>query len=136
MGIGAGKSDEVGAVMQPKRCAVWKARANSSDFAELGQVAALLAPAVPSACQRPFPPERNVVRRLSCLIQHHLWLAPVASNNHLRSSAQSTRARARVASSSSDSLIHELTAQWRRERPDLDLQNFLLQIYLQRIGRI
>ena len=41
-----------------------------------------------------------------------------------------------MASSGSDSLIHELTAQWRRERPDLDLQNFLLQIYLQRIGRI
>jgi len=41
-----------------------------------------------------------------------------------------------VASSGNDSLIHELTAQWRCERPDLDLQNFLLQIYLQRIGRI
>lgn len=33
-------------------------------------------------------------------------------------------------------LIHEITHQWRAERPDLDLQNFLLQIYLQRIGRI
>lgn len=35
-----------------------------------------------------------------------------------------------------NSLIHEITRQWRTERPDLDLQNFLLQIYLQRIGRI
>lgn len=35
-----------------------------------------------------------------------------------------------------ESLIHEIARQWRRERPDLDLQNFLLQIYLQRIGRI
>jgi DNA-binding MarR family transcriptional regulator len=35
-----------------------------------------------------------------------------------------------------DSLIHEITRQWRVERPDLDLRNFLLQIYLQRIGRI
>lgn len=33
-------------------------------------------------------------------------------------------------------LIHEITRQWHAERPDLDLQNFLLQIYLQRIGRI
>lgn len=33
-------------------------------------------------------------------------------------------------------LIHEITGQWRAERPDLPLQNFLLQIYLQRIGRI
>jgi DNA-binding MarR family transcriptional regulator len=41
-----------------------------------------------------------------------------------------------VASEDSDSLIHQITRQWRRERPDLDLQNFLLQIYLQRIGRI
>ena len=41
-----------------------------------------------------------------------------------------------MASSGNDSLIHQLTAQWRRERPDLELQNFLLQIYLQRIGRI
>jgi len=35
-----------------------------------------------------------------------------------------------------DSLIHEITRQWHAERPDLDLRNFLLQIYLQRIGRI
>jgi DNA-binding MarR family transcriptional regulator len=35
-----------------------------------------------------------------------------------------------------DSLIHEIARQWKDERPDLDLQNFLLQIYLQRIGRI
>jgi len=35
-----------------------------------------------------------------------------------------------------DSLIEEIARQWRAERPDLDLQNFLLQIYLQRIGRI
>ena len=35
-----------------------------------------------------------------------------------------------------DGLIHEITRQWQAERPDLDLQNFLLQIYLQRIGRI
>jgi DNA-binding MarR family transcriptional regulator len=33
-------------------------------------------------------------------------------------------------------LIHEISRQWRAERPDLNLQNFLLQIYLQRIGRI
>jgi DNA-binding MarR family transcriptional regulator len=32
--------------------------------------------------------------------------------------------------------IHEITRQWRAERPDLPLENFLLQIYLQRIGRI
>ena len=36
----------------------------------------------------------------------------------------------------SNSLIHEITRQWHVERPDLDLRNFLLQIYLQRIGRI
>ena len=35
-----------------------------------------------------------------------------------------------------EGLIHEISRQWRRERPDLDLQNFLLQIYLQRIGHI
>jgi DNA-binding MarR family transcriptional regulator len=35
-----------------------------------------------------------------------------------------------------EGLIYEISRQWRRERPDLDLQNFLLQIYLQRIGRI
>jgi DNA-binding MarR family transcriptional regulator len=35
-----------------------------------------------------------------------------------------------------NSLIHEITRQWHAERPDLDLQNFLMQIYLQRIGRI
>ena len=35
-----------------------------------------------------------------------------------------------------NSLIHEISRQWRVERSDLDLQNFLLQIYLQRIGRI
>ena len=35
-----------------------------------------------------------------------------------------------------NSLIHEMTRQWHAARPDLDLQNFLLQIYLQRIGRI
>jgi DNA-binding MarR family transcriptional regulator len=33
-------------------------------------------------------------------------------------------------------LIREIARQWHAERPDLDLQNFLLQIYLQRIGRI
>jgi DNA-binding MarR family transcriptional regulator len=51
-------------------------------------------------------------------------------------SAEIDASEGAVASSGNDSLIHELTAQWRRERPDLDLQNFLLQIYLQRIGRI
>jgi DNA-binding MarR family transcriptional regulator len=35
-----------------------------------------------------------------------------------------------------NSLIYEIARQWRVERPDLDLQNFLMQIYLQRIGRI
>jgi DNA-binding MarR family transcriptional regulator len=35
-----------------------------------------------------------------------------------------------------NSLIYEIARQWKDERPDLDLQNFLLQIYLQRIGRI
>lgn len=35
-----------------------------------------------------------------------------------------------------NSLIYEITRQWHTERPDLDLQNFLMQIYLQRIGRI
>lgn len=33
-------------------------------------------------------------------------------------------------------LIYEITRQWHTERPDLDLRNFLMQIYLQRIGRI
>jgi DNA-binding MarR family transcriptional regulator len=41
-----------------------------------------------------------------------------------------------VVSREKQGLSHEISRQWRRERPDLDLQNFLLQIYLQRIGRI
>jgi len=37
---------------------------------------------------------------------------------------------------SNSSLIHEIRRQWYAERPDLNLQNFMMQIYLQRIGRI
>jgi DNA-binding MarR family transcriptional regulator len=32
--------------------------------------------------------------------------------------------------------VEEITAEWRRERPDIDLYRFLLAIYLQRLGRI
>jgi DNA-binding MarR family transcriptional regulator len=32
--------------------------------------------------------------------------------------------------------VEEITAEWRRERPDIDLDRFLLAIYLQRLGRI
>ena len=32
--------------------------------------------------------------------------------------------------------VEEITADWRRERPDIDLDRFLLAIYLQRLGRI
>jgi len=34
------------------------------------------------------------------------------------------------------SFIHGITRQWQEARPDLDLHNFMLQIYLQRLGRI
>lgn len=32
--------------------------------------------------------------------------------------------------------VEEITDDWRRERPDIDLDRFLLAIYLQRLGRI
>ena len=32
--------------------------------------------------------------------------------------------------------VEEITADWQRERPDIDLDRFLLSIYLQRLGRI
>ena len=32
--------------------------------------------------------------------------------------------------------VEEITEQWQRERPDIDLDRFLLAIYLQRLGRI
>jgi DNA-binding MarR family transcriptional regulator len=32
--------------------------------------------------------------------------------------------------------VEEITDDWRRERPDIDLDRFLLSIYLQRLGRI
>ena len=32
--------------------------------------------------------------------------------------------------------VEEITEQWQRERPDIDLDRFLLSIYLQRLGRI
>jgi DNA-binding MarR family transcriptional regulator len=32
--------------------------------------------------------------------------------------------------------VEEISADWRRERPDIDLDRFLLAIYLQRLGRI
>jgi DNA-binding MarR family transcriptional regulator len=32
--------------------------------------------------------------------------------------------------------VEEITDDWRRERPDIDLHRFLLSIYLQRLGRI
>ena len=35
-----------------------------------------------------------------------------------------------------DSFIDEITRQWERERPDLDLGDFLLAIYLRRLGRL
>jgi DNA-binding MarR family transcriptional regulator len=34
------------------------------------------------------------------------------------------------------SFIDEITRQWQRERPDLDLSDFLLAIYLRRLGRL
>ena len=34
------------------------------------------------------------------------------------------------------SFIEEITRQWQRERPDLDLGDFLLAIYLRRLGRL
>jgi DNA-binding MarR family transcriptional regulator len=34
------------------------------------------------------------------------------------------------------SFIEEITRQWQRERPDLDLSDFLLAIYLRRLGRL
>ena len=34
------------------------------------------------------------------------------------------------------SFIEEITQQWERERPDLDLGDFLLAIYLRRLGRL
>jgi DNA-binding MarR family transcriptional regulator len=41
-----------------------------------------------------------------------------------------------MTASEKQTLIQEISRQWRRARPDLDLQNFLLQIYLMRIGRV
>ena len=35
-----------------------------------------------------------------------------------------------------DTFIEEVTRQWQRERPDLDLGDFLLAIYLRRLGRL
>ena len=35
-----------------------------------------------------------------------------------------------------DTFIEEVTRQWERERPDLDLGDFLLAIYLRRLGRL
>jgi DNA-binding MarR family transcriptional regulator len=35
-----------------------------------------------------------------------------------------------------ESFIGEITRQWERERPDLDLGDFLLAIYLRRLGRL
>jgi DNA-binding MarR family transcriptional regulator len=32
--------------------------------------------------------------------------------------------------------VEEITQQWQRQRPDIDLDRFLLAIYLQRLGRI
>lgn len=35
-----------------------------------------------------------------------------------------------------ESFIEEITRQWERERPDLDLGDFLLAIYIRRLGRL
>ena len=35
-----------------------------------------------------------------------------------------------------ESFIGEITREWERERPDLDLRDFLLAIYLRRLGRL
>jgi len=35
-----------------------------------------------------------------------------------------------------DSFIEIITEQWKRERPDLDLSDFLVAIYLRRLGRL
>ena len=35
-----------------------------------------------------------------------------------------------------DTFIEEITRQWEQERPDLDLGDFLLAIYLRRLGRL
>ena len=35
-----------------------------------------------------------------------------------------------------ESHVEEITADWRQQRPDIDLDRFLLAIYLQRLGRI
>jgi DNA-binding MarR family transcriptional regulator len=41
-----------------------------------------------------------------------------------------------VAAGKGNSFIEEITRQWERERPDLDLSDFLLAIYLRRLGRL
>jgi DNA-binding MarR family transcriptional regulator len=41
-----------------------------------------------------------------------------------------------VTTGESESFIEEITRQWERERPDLDLGDFLLAIYLRRLGRL
>jgi DNA-binding MarR family transcriptional regulator len=41
-----------------------------------------------------------------------------------------------VKSGPGESVIEQITRQWQRERPDLDLGDFLLAIYLRRIGHL
>jgi DNA-binding MarR family transcriptional regulator len=41
-----------------------------------------------------------------------------------------------VKTGQSETIIGEITRQWERERPDLDLGDFLLAIYLRRLGRL
>jgi DNA-binding MarR family transcriptional regulator len=41
-----------------------------------------------------------------------------------------------VTAGEENSFIEEITRQWARERPDLDLGDFLLAIYLRRLGRL
>lgn len=66
---------------------------------------------------------------------HRAWVyVHLASNEPYRIEPKGTAVRAKGLPT--ESLIHEISRQWHVERPDLDLQNFLLQIYLQRIGRI
>jgi DNA-binding MarR family transcriptional regulator len=65
--------------------------------------------------------------------------APGACETKTRSQAfDAIKIARRVASESwaGESFIGEITRQWERERPDLDLRDFLLAIYLRRLGRL
>lgn len=81
------------------------------------------------------PAFRQARSRLAdCCTRHGFTFIYRPRSNELEPEGVAVTARAKVLPTVG--LIHEITRQWRAERPDLDLRNFLLQIYLQRIGRI